>query len=471
MRIARTSVIHFVSELIATVIGFVAMVYFARKLGAETLGLYFLVVAIYTWSTLLATMLLRQSVIKRISEGVRENHRFTAALIIQFVVLAVLVGLIILSSRPLQVYIGVDVVGALVALTIGGTAFTFARSVLKGEKKVQIAAILKPVERLARSTFQILTIFSGFALLGLLYGHVLALLVASVLTFFFISSRLKIPEYDDFQNIFSFAKYSWLGSLTTRTFNGMDTIVLGFFVSTSLIGIYEIAWNVASVLAIFGSSISQAVFPEISYLSADDRNKEATSILSDALAFTGLFTIPGFVGALILGEYVLSIYGTDFTQGYLILIILVVARLFAAYQWQFVNALSAFDRPDLAFRINLIFIVTNMTLNIALVATFGWIGAAVATAFSAGLTLGLGYVSMQSFIDVEFPYVEIGRQVAAALVMGIVVYFATILVEMSIPIALLLVAAGSCIYFIVLFGISPRFRLTVLRNLPTIGFN
>lgn len=468
MRIGQTSLVHFVSQLIATVAGFVATVYFARVLGAETLGVYFLVVAVYTWLKLFGTMGFRQSVVKRLSENRRQNQRFTAALLLQLVLFSVLCGAIVIGSDYINAYVGTDVAGALVLLSLWGIAFTFVGSVLRGEKLVHVAAMLRPVERLARTVLQVGAILAGLTLFGLLYGHAVALFFASVVGIYMTSSRLALPGKKDFESILSYAKYSWLGGLSTRTFNAMDTVVLGFFVSTSLIGVYEIAWNIASVLAVFGSSISQAVFPEISDLSTENREEEATSILNDALAFTGLFTIPGLVGAIVLGEYILALYGSDFRQGYLVLIVLTVARLLAAYQWQFVNALGAFDRPDLAFGINMVFIIVNMTLNVALVALYSWVGAAIATTFSAALALVLGYVAVQHILDLQIPYTSIGHQVIAALLMGILLYGGTIPLSMSVPVALVMVAAGCGIYFGVLFGISSQFRSTVMVNLPEI---
>lgn len=375
--------------------------------------------------------------------------------------------LIVLGSQHIDAYVGTEITAALLLLVLSGIVFTFTTAVLKGEKLVHVAAILQPVERIARTALQLgAVVLTGLALFGLLYGHVAALVLTSLLGLYLVSSRPARPTREDFENVLSFAKYSWLGGLSTRTFNAIDTVILGFFVGTTLIGIYEIAWNVASVLAIFSSSVSHTVFPELSDLSADDHTAQAKSILNDALAFTGLFIIPGLVGAVILGEYILALYGAEFRDGYLVLIVLIVARLLAAYQRQFVNALGAFDRPDLAFRVNLVFVVTNVTLNVVLVWQYGWAGAAVATALSAGLGLVLGYAAVEAVIGVAIPYRAIGRQVIAALVMGVVVALGTVPVSLSVPIALAFVAAGSVVYFVVLLGISARLRTTVVENIP-----
>lgn len=467
MRIGQTSLINFISQLVATVVGFVATVYLANVLGADTLGVYFLAIAVYTWLKLFGGMGFRQSVVKRISEETRQNQRFTAAITLQLVLLLAIAVFVLVGSQQINEYINADISDVLLLLVSSGIVFSFITSVLRGEKLVHVAAILQPIERIARTVLQLggVVIF-GLGLFGLLYGHIIALVLASLLGLYIVSSRFARPKREDFESVLSFAKYSWVGGLSTRSFNAIDTVVLGFFVGSTLIGIYEIAWNVASVLAIFGSSVSKAVFPEISNLSADDHTEQAKSILNDALAFTGLFIIPGLVGAAILGEYVLAIYGDEFRQGYLVLVVLIVARLLAAYQWQFVNALSAFDRPDIAFRVNVVFIATNLLLNLAFVWQYGWGGAAVATALSAGLGLWYGYTAVDSVIGVEIPYWAIGRQMSAALIMGLLLILATIPIRLSVPVALVLVGGGGGIYFIILLGISTRFRTTVTENIP-----
>jgi O-antigen/teichoic acid export membrane protein len=466
MRIGRTSIVHFGSELLAAVVGFVATVYFARVLGASTLGVYFLVVAVYTWAKMFGTTALRQSMMKRLSEGTRPDERFTAGVVVQAALFVVIALLLFAFADVVEGYVGIDVALALVVLVFGGVCFAFVSAVLRGEKLVHVAALLKPVERLFRTLLQVGFVLANFAVFGLVYGHIVALVLAALVGLYFVSARLSMPEREDFENLLSFAKYSWLGGVRTRSFNAMDTLVLGVFVSTTLVGVYEIAWNLASILGVFSTSVSQAVFPEISDLSASDEREEAASLVNDALAFTGLFTIPGLVGGLVLGEFVLGIYGSEFRQGHVVLAVLITARLLAAYQRQFIDALSAFDRPDLAFRINAAFIVVNVALNVALVAQYGWIGAAVATTVSAAITLVLSYRSARSLIGVTVPYGEIGRQVLAALVMGAVIYGATLPLAMSIPVALVLVGVGAGVYFLALLGLSTRFRTTVVANLP-----
>lgn len=175
---------------------------------------------------------------------------------------------------------------------------------------------------------------------------------------------------------------------------------------------------------------------------------------------------------MLLDERLLRIYGDEFTQGTRVLLILIVAALFYAYQNQILTTLNAIDRPDLSFRVNALFIVANLALNVVLVYLYGWIGAAVATALSVTISLVVAYYMLKTLIDFATPYREIARQWTAALLMGAVVY-GTLWIENTHRLlghnaatVIVLTGLGAVVYFLVLFAISAQFRATIDRNLP-----
>jgi O-antigen/teichoic acid export membrane protein len=239
-----------------------------------------------------------------------------------------------------------------------------------------------------------------------------------------------------------------------------------------LIGIYGVAWNVGQFLILFSGTLKSTLFPEMSSISADQNPQAVSRIVEQSLTFGGLFLIPGLFGGVLLGKRILRLYGPEFPQGATILSILIVANLFMGYQNQLLNTLNAIDRPDLAFRVNLVFIVANISLNIALIYLFSWVGAATATAISVAISLVLAYWHVNAIIDFDLPVGEIARQWVAGAVMGGVVYGslqveATYqLVGNNFIIVMILVAGGAGVYFTILLGLSREFRETVNRNVP-----
>lgn len=136
------------------------------------------------------------------------------------------------------------------------------------------------------------------------------------------------------------------------------------------------------------------------------------------------------------------------------------------------NGLNGLDRPDLAFRVNGVFISLNAVLNLVLIWQFGIRGAAVATVFSAGVALVLAYYMLSRLITFQMPVLQVARQWVAALTMGVAVLALRELVEgtgvlsHNAIIVVLLVGFGAGVYFTTLLAISSDFRATVNRNLP-----
>jgi O-antigen/teichoic acid export membrane protein len=306
----------------------------------------------------------------------------------------------------------------------------------------------------------------------MLVGYAGGTLVAGVIGAVSVSTRFRRPQVEHFRNLFDFAKFSWLGNLSGRSFNDIDVFVLGALVSPALVGVYAIAWNITQFIGTFGSSIRQSTFPELSNASVEERTEAVTDIVSDALAYSGLVAIPGFFGSVVLADRLLTLYGDEFTQGAAVLALLMLSMLVWDYMNQLVNTLNAIDRPDRSFRVNLMFIAVNLTLNVALVLTFGWVGAAIATLLATLIGLVLAFYYLSSLVNFAVPTRETGKQVAAAAVMAVVVYGIRRGIELldllnhNAAIVVILVSLGAATYFLVLVTISDRFRATLVANSP-----
>jgi O-antigen/teichoic acid export membrane protein len=466
MRIGQSSLVAFLTELLSSLIGFVATVYIARKLGDSGLGIYFLVIAVVIWLKILGGIGVQNALRKRLSEPGEDAPYMGASVFLQLLFVVIIVAVLFVWRDAVSAYLRGTSVFVVFALFLAALAFAFVATALEGEDKVHISTSLSPVDRSIRSGIQILALFLGFGLAGLFFGYAAGAIVAAVIGMYYVTSEFETPTREHLGSIATYAQYSWLTNLSNRAFAAMDTLVLGIFVAEGLIGVYEASWNLASILALFSVSIRRAVFPTMSYTSTEGNRTEAADLLTDALTFSGMLLIPGLVGAVLVGDLVLGIYGQGFLKGHVVLIILLAARTVYAYEDQLVNAMNAIDRPDVAFRIDFLFIVTNISLNLVLVWQFGWIGAAVGTFASAFIALAVGYVSVNALLPLSIPVREIGNQLLAALGMGVVVGFGRYLLADTVSIGILLVAVGGMIYFLLLFALSEQLRSVTRDNLP-----
>jgi O-antigen/teichoic acid export membrane protein len=472
MRLGQTSAIFFTSKLLASVVGFVATLYIAKELGSATLGTYTLLVAVLIWLKTLAGSGINYSLKKRLSEVTGGGWVLGASFVLQTTAYILVVAVVLSLRGQINGYLGFDGSWLLVIALAAALGFGFVNATLQGEKKVHIGALLQLVDRVVRSSIQLAVVFLGVlggGVAGLVWGYVAGIVVAGLAGIVLISTRPAVPTREELANLAEFTQYSWLTSIEQRALSSMDTIVLGVFVAPNLIGYYEVAWNLASLLAIFGTSIAQSLFPTISELNSEGKRDEVGELVTDSLAYTGLFLIPGLFGSVLIGDLLLRIYGSPFQQATTVLVVLIVARLIYAYEAQFVSTLNAINHPELAFRVNIAFVLANIVLNVLLVWAFGWLGAAVGTASAAAIGLVAGFRALRQVIWFAVPWGELARQASSAMAMIVaLIPLRTLLSGATTPIidVLLLVGAGAGVYFGTLLGVSARFRTTVQNNAP-----
>lgn len=473
-RVGRTTIVYFLSQALSSVAGFFATWFIANQLGSTILGEYSVIVALLFWLNIPASAI-GAAVNKRISENEETGSYLAGAHLINGIVsLLLVIGVLIGSEQINALANGRNISLFVCGLVVAQGLFDITIESLRGNKKVGISGFLKTFERISRSSIQISIIIIGFGFIWLVIGHSISLLLTTIIGAIILNKWPKIPSKVHFEDIIRFAKYSWLGTMKSRAFGWMDTIILAAFatqgfgavVTHSQIGIYEATWSLASTLGIISVSINQTLFPEVSNLSSIQNYKRVRNLLTDGLAFTGMFAIPGIVGGAILGGDLLALYRPEFAQGKWILVILIGARVVSSYNTQMINVINAIDRPDIAFRINIIFLTSNFLLNFGLIYLYGWYGAALATMLTGMVSMIISTAVLTRILgNLSYPYREIINQIVAALFMGVIIFVTKSQFQTSGYTVLLLVLGGATVYALTLFSISDTFRMKVISNL------
>jgi O-antigen/teichoic acid export membrane protein len=475
MKLGQTSIVDFVSNFVSSILGFVATVYVARILGPEPLGIYQVTIGLVSWLAIFGEVGLSRAISKRVSEGSDPGEYATAGATVIGLLFAVLATGVILFRGEVAAYVEFPASGYVVLILLVVLLDSLVSSLLIGLKLVHVNGLTVPLKTGSRALVQIGLIIAGAGTAALFIGHILGFVVVVAIGGYYVLRTIPsvaAPERKHFEGLFDFAKFSWLGNLQSKMFSYTDVLVLGYFVSSGLIGIYAVAWNIGQFLILFSGTLQSTLFPEMSEMAAKENPQSVSRIVEQSLTFGGLFLIPGLFGGILLGERLLRIYGPEFPQGAFVLSVLIIANLFMGYQTQLMNTLNAIDRPDLAFRVNFVFVAANVGLNVVLISLYGWIGAAVATATSVAISLVLAYRHVNDIIEFDLPMREIARQwIAGALMAGVVygglrVEEAYRLIGHNFAIVVILVIVGAGVYFTILLGLSTEFRETVDRNVP-----
>ena len=467
-KLVRSSLGTFATRIGMSVGIFLGVFYLAAAAGAAVLGTYSLFVAVIRVLDFLTNIGVNEATQKRISEGTDRGAFFTAGLFVRVALFVPFACLVLVFRGPVAAYVGHEAV--IPFLLVGSFSYLLRQALeagLIGEKKVARAGVLPFVYATGQLVAWVVLVSLGYGLVGVLAGYVIGQLLAIGAGLVLHTLALERPARRHFRSLYDFAKYSWVGTVTTEAWVWTDTLVLGVFVAPALIGVYELGWRITGVLFLLSSAISRTLFATISDLAAQGDVDRVVELLERSLVYTGVLAIPGLVGGVILAEPLLAMFGDEYRVGAVVVTVLIFARLLHSYEVVFGKVIDALDRPDLTLRTNAAFVVVNVALNVIAIATIGWLGAAIATAAAMVLKTALSYRYLRLLVELSVPVREILLEGVAALVMGacLLALLPTGVGALPLLETVLLVAVGAVVYVVALLALVDRVRIATTRVL------
>ncbi len=313
--------------------------------------------------------------------------------------------------------------------TLANVGYATFRALEIIEYEILTKRILKPLFRVC---------FVGLALLygASVYGVVVALAVGSLLAFFImtyffltrvsIRPRLNSPAASP-ETVKSYYNYSV--PLTAKDAGNLlqgrvDILMVGFFLSASTVGVYNVAVVVSGLLYIPLLAFNQLFPPVVSRLYTSGNLAELQRLFSAITRW--IFTVSLFFGlfAIVFRYDILLLFGEEFTAGTTVLVLFVIGQLLNAATGPSGYVLMMTEHQYVVMANEWVFGILNIVLNLFFIQAFGILGAAAATAGVLALR-NIVKVAEVWYFEQLFPYHRsflkpIGAGVLAAIGMLVV---------------------------------------------------
>lgn len=178
------------------------------------------------------------------------------------------------------------------------------------------------------------------------------------------------------------SRWFLIGTVIDSAALNMDTIFIGLLVTAEAAGIYFNAFRTAGLLTLFMFAITLVVAPMVSrhYHAGELRQAQAITALCAWAGF--LFSLAVFVGYLLFGNQLLSLFGDQSDTGYWVLILLSAGLLFDAATGpsRIVMMMTGHERDYVRIWGSIMLI--GLLIELAVIPAFGLIGAAAINALS-----------------------------------------------------------------------------------------
>lgn len=164
--------------------------------------------------------------------------------------------------------------------------------------------------------------------------------------------------------------------------SSIDILILGLFVSDADIGIYRISARVSALIAFALIAVNSAIGPNISSLFAKKDFVQLQKNVSKAALACLILALPCVILFISAGRWVLSLFGSEFTDGTYVLTILSLGQLGNVLAGSVGLLLMMTNYAKKAANSLFFSLLLNIVLNLVLVPSFGAEGAAIATSVS-----------------------------------------------------------------------------------------
>lgn len=459
MNIAKSTGKIAVAKIGNSLLTFIGITYFARLLGPEGVGVFFLFQATMGMGALVSDLGIQGAVEKRLSEEQSAEEILTTGLLLKTGLLLLLVAPILLFQDNINQYLGADLA---ILLIIGISIQSFSTLTIKiinAELRVGETAFIRLSRQITWIVVGVVLANMGYGVVSLVYGLLAGLFISFLWAVHVATTPFGQPNIASVKSIFDYSKYNFVASASWRFHNWADVAIIGIFLSSSFVGVYEIAWKVSVFATFFINAITTTIFPQISSWEAAGDYEKIESLIPEILLWSFLLVIPAFFGTLVFSREILTlIYGTEYGTASLVLIILMGEKIVQAIYRPLKRILEGIDHVDLAAKATLAGIVSNVILNIALVQWVGVIGAAIATSLSLCIMVAAVIRYLRKFINIEVPSTEIIWLTGSSAVMaGILMIIKSYKQPSSIPELVVMVAIGALLYFTFL-SVNNSFR-------------
>ena len=310
---------------------------------------------------------------------------------------------------------------ALVPLTVAD-ALLFATMGLQRMRPYALVKLLaEPLVRLVAVTGLVAV---GMGVTGALVGVLASSSVQAALAWLALrrlAGRWYLgPARHELRPLWLFSLPAGLGGFMSVGLVWADSLVIGVFRSSGDVGVYQVATRIVMLATFVLPAVSMAFAPRVAALThrGDERNLQKA--YAAVTTWTLRLSVPAFIVLAVFATDVLRTFGPAFAAASGATLVLLIGALFNVMTGPGLQMLTMSGHPVWGAVNNGLGLVLNIALNVALVPTFGIVGAAWAWTASL-LLMNLARVVQVRLLLGMWPFHGSQRGVVlAALVSGIV---------------------------------------------------
>ncbi len=463
-KIAKGTIIAFVGVLIFNFFEFITRVIIARYTTQGDYGIYCIGLALLTFFVFLSCLGLQGGVPRCIAyfKGKGENEKIAGVILtslqlstvagiflsaLVFVSSGILTDVFHLEQPIIMELFAVTIPFLVVIETLASIFVGFGDIATRVYFRDSLMSILKILGI-------ILAAILGFGFIGIIYAYLFSMIAAAAIFSIYATKKLSISKFKvklNRKKLIYFSTPLLITFLSTTIITRTDTLMLGYFKTSDIVGLYNTASPLAQLLPIFLTSLSFIFVPISSQLYSKNLIGEMRRNYNILTKWVTAATLPFFFIVFLFPDAVLKIiFGSPYVGASISLRILAIGGLVQVVTGPNALTLVVIGKTKLNMIDDLIGAIANVFLNLFLIPTMGIIGAAIASTASLSIINVLKSTQIYRMYKINpFTFNFVKPLLASTLLVYIVYTLTESLINTSITVWILILLFA---FFSVLYG-------------------
>ena len=270
-----------------------------------------------------------------------------------------------------------------------------------------------------------------------------------------VEIKRLVPDFKTVKMLIGFSAPLAVTSIIALVMAWTDTVMLGYFYGSKVVGVYNVAVPIAKQLSMFLGFIAFIYGPFCSSLYARNKISEIGRIYQILTKWVMFGALPLFVIVFVFPKAVINIlFGHDYLAAASALRILSFAFLINVMLGLNGYTLIVFGNTRFLFFAGLVGGTTNILLNYLLIPRYGMVGAAVASATAIIILNALYSFKLYISWGIHPFTTSYLKSILASLISIGIVSFLSSTIRVTIPVAVL---------FLLIFGFVYAMLLVIMR--------
>lgn len=401
----KHSILSFGGQLSFLLANFLLFILLVNKIPQDQFGTWALYITIISISDSIRQGMVQNGLARLIIQFPQDRKLPATGFVLNYALIAILGGLIFLVALCFSFGASIDALlphAGKSLMVIGTIQFISTLCQARLNFKTYFITNLIYLACFIISLVYLNQVSETISLTQIINAQLISLIVP-IIYFLSTSKRaLILPTRQHLKALLDFGRYSTGTNLLSILFHKADILMIAYFLDPVSVALFHFASKIMNYAELPLHALSQVIYPRLSASYRHSNSNELNKEYGLSIIRLLVLVIPIAIVVIMFNSQIIRLLSSDeYITSSQLIIILGIGIIFKPWGRVFGLTLDAIGKPKVNFRMLLLSLFINITMNLILIPLYGLQGAAIATTSSILITTIIGQFRIEAYAAIN----------------------------------------------------------------------